>query len=142
MSSQTPEKGKFTTQQEIAIRLLADGWSTAEVGAQLKVTDRTIRYWRAKVFGFKEAVDEAIRESAVDFDSSVKGLLPKALRKLVQILDKEDTKTSDYLATIRIIGDWAGARKVPQQIASENGNSELDIKEYLRLRSQQQEEGR
>ena len=94
----------------VVIEAIASGGLTMEDAARAAgVTSRTVRYWRAHSPLFAEAVRQAKNAAVEDVQQRVRGLVPKALQVVENVLDSPDHRDR-YRAAMavldRVVG-WA-----------------------------------
>jgi predicted transcriptional regulator len=103
-----------------AAQLLARGLTQQEVATQVGISRRTISRWlsteefRNLSFGLvgsspKNEPEIQLKSHTDDgADYAIGDLVPMAIKTLVDILSNADTRVSDRLKAVSLVGEWAG----------------------------------
>lgn len=113
----------LTPKQLRAIELLVSEVEQKVIAKELGVSDRTIQRW-LKLDEFKEGLEgisyRPVAVSAVEVVNAhqsrrerLESLLDKAIDTLEATLENPDVRTCDRLKAAQMVGDWAGAGKLP-----------------------------
>ncbi len=138
---------ELSPEQAKAASALARGLSQERAGQEAGVTRRTVIRWskdpafqrevnRLKL-EIKEVKVETVERIVREEEISLSSLLPKALGVLQQILDDPDSRSSDRLKAVSLVGAWAGVavaqsklndeQQFPSDIPSVQGGAEVDF---------------
>jgi hypothetical protein len=126
----------LSDQQTKAIQILSRGGSQDEAARAANVSRRTIIRW-LKLPSFKEGLGatsnnrikkivEVIKQKE---DLEIENLVPKALQKVREILEDNDSRKSDQLRAAELIGKWAGLGQ--NIVQPETMPAEENLKGYL-----------
>lgn len=118
---------------------MAEGIPYHEIASQLAVTTRTIERWAVRP-NIKQSVDQA-RSKALEtieeevsekYKRAIEGMIPMALTTLHKTLKSADSRDSDKLRAVQILGKWYGLEKSPVFVKAENQTDpEAMLKQYL-----------
>ena len=118
---------------------MAEGIPYHAIASQLGVTTRTVERWavrpdirqsveqaRTKAL---ETVEEAVSEK---YKRAIEGMIPMALTTLHKTLKSADSRDSDKLRAVQILGKWYGLEKTPVFVKPETQTApEVTLKQYL-----------
>lgn len=101
--------------------MLAQGATQLRVANALKINKRTLTRWLGET-EFKTKVAELRGHRFRQAEELVKSgneiqlqdLIPKALAALKELLENSDTRSSDRLKAVQLIGSWAGFDKIQE----------------------------
>jgi hypothetical protein len=126
----------LSEKQLIALQILSKRGTYEEAASAAKVNRRTVIRW-AKIPEFKEQLgnfskarvrvaSEVIKEQE---KLEIEDLVPKALAKVRDILEDEDSRRADQLRAAEIVGKWAGLGQI--QVEANTSPAEENLKGYL-----------
>lgn len=118
---------------------MAEGIPYHAIASQLGVTTRTIERWAVRP-DIRQSVDQArtkaletIEEEVSEkYKRAIESMIPMALTTLHKTLKSAESRDSDKLRAVQILGKWYGLEKSPVFVKAENQTDpEVMLRQYL-----------
>lgn len=114
--------------QLTCLEMLTSGHSRVEISKKLNISESTIQRWQ-KLPEFKDALEgvafSPVAVTSIEVTSShrtrrerLERLLDSSIDVLEEIVKNEESRTSDKIRAIQLIGDWVGIGKLPDYEAA------------------------